>query len=108
MAQFASKTLAERNNDPVVYGTDLNGDEDPTVIIAPRPEYQHGKLEANPILVALRDSDSTISVGEALEAVELAEYWNGLPDEKDHDPEWSVDQVAHAHRVLTLWLAVYQ
>lgn len=113
---FSSKTLADRNNDltPVVHvhsgcitdgeriGSGMVAADD---VVAPRPEFQYGKLEANPILVTFRCM---------LEFSDVDKKWTaeselGFADAGgwEIDPYNMPEHVAHAHRVLTLWLAVY-
>lgn len=115
---FSSKTLADRNNDPqpwLEYETnrrytqnevDAGNSKDRCwygLAIEPRPEFQHGKLEDNLILVALRDHKNRYPLVERHLVVEdwLA-YGFG-----DGETGWTPKHIAHAHRVLTLWLAVY-
>jgi hypothetical protein len=60
---FASKTLAERNDDPEPWmgrglgGTRHGGFGGWADDHSPRPEFQHGTIPANPILVAFRAGD---------------------------------------------------
>lgn len=52
----------------------------------------------NPVLRGFRASG--LSIPEALDAMDLAEYWNSLPNPDHHDPEWSNKQIAQARRIL--------
>ena len=74
----------------------------------PRPEFQHGKLEANPILVDVRDDLSyTHSVESRIYTVsQVLESWGGYIQWAQGEVTTS-EQRTHAHRVLTLWLAVF-
>lgn len=95
---YSSKALEERNNDPLPYwvgtidplrsryaGPPLwRSDHDP------RPEFQHGKLEANPILVEFRRNG-----GKTILWTDLAE----MP---------TVEEMMFARRVLHLRSVVYK
>ena len=105
MSMFASKTLEQRNNGPQPYVTKDLGFRFPYSSLVhpcdldPRPEFQHGELEANPILTALRQymASRRGNVEAALLALNNSTLdWGASPA-----------QIAHAHRVLTLWLATY-
>lgn len=142
--QFASKKLAERNSDSepfVFYGSPYDvrsrvrpsGDWD----FVPRPEFQHGKLEENPILVAFRKSD--VSAKSMLKAIRtgntqspagklvqrvgshsLGEFrlvpfdgdWalkggRGGSQRRKEMEDFAFARVNHAERVLALWLRVF-
>ena len=116
MTMYASKTLAERNNDPQPYVTKDLGFRFPYSSLLhpcdldPRPQYQHGKLEANPILVELRGMRGADWARPERYPAQAKTYlrWIDQEDASCEDPEpWTAEQRAHAHRVLTLWLAVF-
>lgn len=119
---FSSKTLAERNNDPEPYVCSQHGDryaresvEDISPIAScdtldPRPEFQHGKLEANPILVEWRQwRGADWARPERYRAqAETFLRWADDRTASSEDPvPWGTAQRAHAARALTLWLAVF-
>lgn len=108
---FASKPLSERNNDPHPNVWDQHSERDQmradtdkfrmgckegvvgsmVYVRRPRPEFQYGKLPANPILVMARQAGSH---------GHLVDFAEGFLD----DPLDSISHphVTHAHRVLTL------
>lgn len=109
---FSSKTLAERNNDPepVLYPDGCresepihegDSEEHRLGTIDPRPEFQHGKLEANRYLVSLRERIAATRDAKAL-TIDQWEKTLGTLSTLNEDVEQSF-----AHRVVTLWLAVY-
>lgn len=103
---YASKTLEQRNNDAEPFSNGIHRSRLDQRIASPgwggrdgRPEYQHGGLEANPVLVAVRQY---IGVRRGNVAAALLALNNGTLS-------WGANaaQQTHAHRVLTLWLAVF-
>jgi len=117
---YSSKTLAERNNDFAPYRTVRNGVESREYVPSisqderyhePRPEYQHGKLEANPILVDVRhfmaERQGMNNPKGTKHAVEAALHdWGGYVQWVQGNVT-TREQRTHAHRVLTLWLATF-
>lgn len=103
---YSSKTLTDRNNDPEPWLDGVGGRDnvrDPFApgasqpAFAPRPEFQHGKLPANPILVHFRNySPSVASLW--VHRLGLGEPPVGI-EATDAD-------IAHAHRVLHLLTVV--
>ena len=106
---FSSRTLADRNNDPYPNVWDghsprdqMRSDTDmfrkgaPSSLKGysrkPRPEFQHGVLPENPILVAFREKNLDLSWF-LNEYNHPTDYWVW---------EYGVEEVDHAHRVLTL------
>lgn len=104
---LSSKSLAERNNDPAPNIDNATGRRVtsghiviPGCTLAPRPEFQHGKLEGNPILVMLRILRPA-NPGQSFR--DLARFVLNPHSTWDR----SNAEIAHARRVLTLWLAVF-
>ena len=109
---LSSKTLTERNNDPTPYrcpeckpGSFAERMAEPAEwceldVFDPRPEFQHGKLPANPILVDFRSE--TIYQGTTADwAAVWLDSWGSIIQWIDGDTTTSEERT-HAHRVLTL------
>ena len=114
---FSSRTLADRNNDPKPWWPDgaefdeqrfAKGEpyEGEYLYWHPRPEFQHGVLPENPILVAFKRR-----LARSDDRVKLYDRW--LADMETelaaHDDSYLASllyterqHVVHAHRVLTL------
>jgi len=111
---FASKTLDQRNNDPYpwVRGDYRYTDEQRSTFPSqhasylPRPEYQHGKLEENVILAQFRKEVAACGGETTLAAEAWLRDWHIFLQWEDQRVTLASEQ-AHAHRVLTLWLAVF-
>jgi len=125
---FSSRPLAERNDDPTPYWC-VNGvrwsdgkhegvchckpiaSHPHITYYGPRPEFQYGKLPANPVLTAFRESIDHLPIL-PVEAdrwaykIEQFDLFGGM--QHDHSTalavimEATIEQNAHAHRVLTL------
>jgi len=106
---FSSLTLAERNNDPEPWqyfiGTrrfaPLNQDAgNPFSVLwkyNPRPEFQHGVLPENPVLVAFRRIDQNLAPRERV--IIWLDDWN---KPWFFATDCTLAERAFAHRVLTL------
>lgn len=90
---YSSKSLEERNNDPVPW-VEYAGE----TTRQPRPEYQYGKLPANPVLVEFREEWKWRLNWLAL----LKEWINGIHVDGYLERNSTPEQRAHAHRVITL------
>lgn len=102
---FSSRTLADRNNDPypivshsgtrqslprLVFKTDSR---------KPRPEFQHGVLPENPILLTFREQILECAGKHSVsECAQLSAYFYEDGDFIDEPEPMRI----HAHRVLTL------
>lgn len=110
---FSSRTLEERNNDPKPFEDVITGERwwkaTPAPgtfdLHAPRPEFQYGKLPANPILVEFRNevmahigSPSHTTHNLARGYLGDAPTWAFML----RRTEYSASEKAHAHRVLSL------
>ena len=115
--QFSSKTLEQRNNDPkpmrvddsdgrITKGRTRFAVGDPymysnaTFLFDQRPEFQHGILPENSILVEFRDSVAELP-DLPLSAAEWLDNWGARIQWANGGPT-SREERIHAHRVLTL------
>jgi hypothetical protein len=95
----SSLTLEDRNNDPQAYDNE-------EWVYDPRPDFQHGVLPENPILVAFRDG---VEFG-YYQTVWLADHWRDLLirgyDFFEKVGDYGQSDRCHATRVLTLLIKI--
>ena len=123
---LSSKTLEERNNDPEPYVLAFDGSvrmsaenefwQSRATTRVPRPDFQHGKLEANPILLAYRayldDSRIDTAAGYWLFGIDTHRAFGGfndwsIPSHNFHSLTLATnEQREHARRVFVLLIAV--
>lgn len=112
---LSSQMLSERNNDPLPF-VEQNGSRFVTKeayytgnprSFAPRLEFHHGRLEANPILVDVRFHLADNPSSTPRSVVGDWERYTSDSDPKMWAEHISLEEINHAHRVLTLWLAVF-